>query len=82
MPSQGERGEAGPTGAQGPVGPPGEKPTEADLRGVVPDLRGTYVIEGPLGCPHSLFDSRTVKIPGDQFTLGETLTLCYISPVG
>ncbi|MGW3728150.1 hypothetical protein [Streptomyces sp. NPDC000851] len=83
MPSQGDRGPTGPRGAQGPAGPPGvaaEALSEEDVTALMPDLDGTYVIEGPLGCPTGSLPSRTVKIPDTELTRGETLQLCYIQP--
>ncbi|MFG3142709.1 hypothetical protein ACGFZA_41695 [Streptomyces sp. NPDC048211] len=81
MPPEGPRGPAGPSGTAGRAGPPGtaaaQSLTEDDVRALVPDLAGAYVIEGPLGCPSGTLPSRSVKIPGDGFTVSETLTLCY-----
>ncbi|MFJ2093106.1 hypothetical protein ACIOEW_28115 [Streptomyces sp. NPDC087901] len=84
MPPEGPRGPAGPSGSAGSAGPPGtaavQSLTEADVRALTPDLSGAYVIEGPLGCPRGTLPSREVKIPGDGFAIGETLTLCYFGP--
>ncbi|MFJ6564202.1 hypothetical protein ACIQMV_30925 [Streptomyces sp. NPDC091412] len=71
-------GEPGPAGPQGPAGASAPLDT-SDLRDAIPDLTGSYVIEG-VSCPKGTIPSRTVKIPGDQFTVGETLQLCYFGP--
>lgn len=84
MPSQGPRGPEGPAGATGPAGPPGtaatQPLTEADVRRIAPDLTGSYVVGGPTGCPDGSLPSRTVRIPDDNISVGETLTLCYFGP--
>ncbi|WP_327136725.1 hypothetical protein OG585_09095 [Streptomyces sp. NBC_01340] len=82
LPLHGEPGPAGPHGPAGPAGPAGAPATPldtAELRDAIPDLTGSYVIEG-VSCPKGTIPSRTVKIPGDQFTVGETLQLCYFGP--
>ncbi|MFE2971874.1 hypothetical protein ACFXKC_51610 [Streptomyces sp. NPDC059340] len=82
LPLRGEPGPAGPQGQVGSTGPAGAPaaPLDAtDLQKAIPDLTGSYVIAG-VGCPKGTFPSRTVKIPGDQFTVGETLQLCYFGP--
>ncbi|WP_329363009.1 hypothetical protein [Streptomyces sp. NBC_01483] len=82
LPLHDEPGPAGPQGPAGPAGPAGAAATSLDISGLrdaIPDLTGSYVIEG-VNCPKGSIPSRTVKIPGDQFTVGETLQLCYFGP--